>query len=166
MKKLSPQQHCSQWTYLMLPIWQSSMPQGTNRLWYWQILYFTAFAVLLLSNIQYIHYQIFNTYNIKAQWVNLGWVIHICISKITSIGSDNGLLPHQHQAIIWTNARILLIQPLGTNLSEILIEIHTFLFKKILLKIVSGKWRPFCPGLNVFKTSWFKTKHTKNYSGL
>ena len=33
-------------------------------------------------------------------------------------------------AIIWTNARILLIGPLGTNLSEILIELHAFLFKK------------------------------------
>ena len=39
-------------------------------------------------------------------------------------GSDNGLLPGWHQAIIWTNAGILLIGPLGTNFSEILIEIH------------------------------------------
>ena len=44
-----------------------------------------------------------------------------------SIGSDNGLLPIRHQAIIWTNAGILLIGRLGTNLSEILIEIHTFI---------------------------------------
>ena len=35
-----------------------------------------------------------------------------------------------HQAIIWTDAGILLIGPLGTNFSEILIEIHTFSFKK------------------------------------
>ena len=39
------------------------------------------------------------------------------------ISSDNGLLPGQRQAIIWNNAGILLIGPLGTNLSEILIEI-------------------------------------------
>ena len=37
------------------------------------------------------------------------------------IGSDNGLLPGWCQAIIWTNAGILLIQSLGTNFSEILI---------------------------------------------
>ena len=38
---------------------------------------------------------------------------------------------------------------LGTNLSEMLIEIHTFSFKKMHLKMSSGKWRPFCIGLNV-----------------
>ena len=31
----------------------------------------------------------------------------------------------RRQAIIWTNVGILLTGPLGTNLSEILIEIHT-----------------------------------------
>ena len=30
-----------------------------------------------------------------------------------------------------------------------LIEIHTFSFKKIHLKMSSGKWRPLCLGLNV-----------------
>ena len=40
-----------------------------------------------------------------------GWVMHICICKLTTIGSDNGLLPGLHQAIIWTNAGILLIGP-------------------------------------------------------
>ena len=43
---------------------------------------------------------------------------HICLSKQTIIGSDNGLSPDQRQAIIWTNAGILLIWPLGTNFSE------------------------------------------------
>ena len=66
---------------------------------------------------------------------------------ITIIGSGNGLLPGWCQAIIWTNAGILLIGPPGTNFSEIFINIHTFSFKKIHLKMVSGKWRPFC--LNV-----------------
>ena len=55
---------------------------------------------------------------------------HICVSKLTIIGSDNGLSPDRRQAIIWTNAEILLIGPLGTNFSEILIEIITFSFKK------------------------------------
>ena len=53
-------------------------------------------------------------------------VTHICVSKLTSIGSDSSLSPGRRQAIIWTSAGILLIGPLGTNLSEILIEIHTF----------------------------------------
>ena len=32
-----------------------------------------------------------------------------------------------------------------------LIEIHIFSFKKIHLKMSSGKWRPFCLGLNVLR---------------
>ena len=55
-----------------------------------------------------------------------GWVTHICISKLSIIGSDNGVSPGRLQAIIWTNAGILLIGPLGTNFIEILIEILTF----------------------------------------
>ena len=47
------------------------------------------------------------------------------------------------QAIITTNAGILLIGPLGTNFSEILIEIYSFPFKKMHLKMSFGKWRPF-----------------------
>ena len=75
--------------------------------------------------------------------------MHIYVSKLTIIGSDNGLSPDRHQAIIWTKDRILLIGPLGTNFSEILIKIHAFSFKKMYLKMSSGKWRPFCLGLNV-----------------
>ena len=64
-----------------------------------------------------------------------GRVTHICVGKLTIIGSDNGLLPGWRQAITWTNARILLIGPLRTNFSEILIEILTFSFKKIRLTV-------------------------------
>ena len=53
-----------------------------------------------------------------------GRVTHICVSKLTIIGSDNGLSPGRRQAIIWINAGILLIGPVGTNFSEILIEIN------------------------------------------
>ena len=74
---------------------------------------------------------------------------HICVSKLTIIGSDNGLSPGRRQAIIWTNAGILLIRPLGTNFNEMLIEILTFSFTKMRLKVSSAKWRPFCLGLNV-----------------
>ena len=66
------------------------------------------------------------------------------------IGSDNGLSPYRRQAIIWINAGILLIWTLGTNFSEILIEILTFSFKEMRLKLSPVKWQPFCLGLNVF----------------
>ena len=68
-------------------------------------------------------------------------VTHICVIKLPIIGSDNGLWPGRHQAIIWTNAAISLIAPLGSKLSEILIEIHTFSFKKMHLKSRKGRLR-------------------------
>ena len=72
--------------------------------------------------------------------------MHICIGNLTIIGPDNGLSPGRRQAIIWTNAGILLIGALGTNFSEILIKIHTFSFKKMRFncRLENG-------GLNVFK---------------
>ena len=74
---------------------------------------------------------------------------HICVGNLTIIGSDNGLAPSRRQAIIWINAGILLIGPLGTNFNEILICIQAFSFKKMHLKMASAKWRPFCLGHNV-----------------
>ena len=85
-----------------------------------------------------------------------GRVTHICVGKLTIIGSDNGLSPGRRQAIIWTNAGILLIGPLGTNFSEIWIAIEEFSFKKMHLKISSGKWRPFCLGLNVLTSQMLR----------
>ena len=81
-----------------------------------------------------------------------GRVMHICVDNLTIIGSDNGLPPGQRQAIIWTSAGILLIGPLGTNFSEILIEILTFSLKKMRLKVSSAKWCLFRLGLNVLIT--------------
>ena len=74
---------------------------------------------------------------------------HICVSKLTNIGSNNGLSPGQRQAIIWTNAGILLIVSFRTHFREILINIYIFSFKKMHLKMSSGKWQPFCVGLDV-----------------
>ena len=78
-----------------------------------------------------------------------GRVTHRCVGKLTTIGWDNGLSPERRQAIIWTNAGILLIGPLGTNFSEILIECHSISFMKMHMKMSSWKWRPSCLGLNV-----------------
>ena len=93
-----------------------------------------------------------------VQLTHWGRVTHICVTELTIIGSDNGLSPDRRQAIIWTNAGLLLIGPLGTNFSEILIEIITFSFKKMRLKVSSAKRWPFCLGLNVLTINqhWFK----------
>ena len=87
-----------------------------------------------------------------------GRVTYICVSELTIIGSDNGLSPEWHQAIIWTSAGILLIGHLGTNFSEISIAVQTFSFKKMHLKMSSAKWRPLCLSLNVLTHgSWDKS---------
>ena len=92
--------------------------------------------------------------NPATLWVLTHWgrVTHICVSKLTILGSDNGLSPDRRQAIIWTNVGILLIGPLGANFSEILIEILTFSSDKMRSKVLSAKRRPFCLCLNVL--SW------------
>ena len=96
------------------------------------------------------------SYHLNQDWLSLthwGRVTHTCIGNLTIIGSDNGLSPGWRQAIIWTEDRLLSIGPLWTNFSQILIVIHTFSFKKMRLKMWSGKWQPFCLGLNVLTRS-------------
>ena len=51
---------------------------------------------------------------------------------------------------------------LGTNFSEILIRIQTFLFMKMHLKMSSAKWRPFGLGHNVLT----KIMHMLCLSGM
>ena len=72
---------------------------------------------------------------------------HICVAKLTIIGSDNGLSPGRHKAIIWTNAVILLNWTIGNNLqwnfngnSNILIQENAFENVAILsrLQCVNG----------------------------
>ena len=101
------------------------------------------------------------TWHLARLMTHWGRVTHICVSNITIISSDNGLSPGRRQALIWTNAEILLIGPLETNFSEILIGIQTFSFKKMYLNISSAKWRPFCLGLNVF--SWIGVGYSLNH---
>ena len=94
----------------------------------------------------------------KFSLTHWGRVTHIYVGKLTIIGSDNGLWPGRRQAIIWTNAGILLIGPLGTNFSEILIEIQISSLKKIWLKM-SEKCL-FHLGLNVLKKyNWIDVIH-------
>ena len=106
---------------------------------------------LLLNDTETRHNWVFDkiTTLLLTHW---GRVLHICVGKLNVIGSDNGLSPERRQAIIWTNAGVLLIGPLVTNFSEILIEILTFSLKKIRLKMSSAKCCSFRLGLNVLIT--------------
>ena len=66
----------------------------------------------------------------------------LCVSNLTTIGSDNGLLPGRHQAIIWTNAGILLTGPLETKIQGSLnqnfyIFIQGNAFENVVCKMVA-----------------------------
>ena len=84
-------------------------------------------------------------------------LMHICVTRpqwVNSLRPSDANMRHQPmpslvQIMGCRRPGILLIEPLGRNFSEILIEIYTFSFKKIHLKMSSGKCRPFCLGLNV-----------------
>ena len=81
-------------------------------------------------------HQLVINYQLGQLLTHWGRVTH---SKLTIIGSDNGLSPGRGQAIIWTNAGILLIRTLETNFSEIVSEIHASWFKKMHLKMSFAK---------------------------
>ena len=76
-------------------------------------------------------------------------MMQIYVGKLTISGSNNGLSPGRRQVIIWINAGILLIGPLGAKFSEIFIGIKIYPFKEMHMEMSSGKWHPFCLGLNV-----------------
>ena len=82
-----------------------------------------------------------NPINTTTWSITSGRVTYIFVCNLTIIGSNNVLSPDRRQAIIWTNAGILLIGPFGTSFSEIVIEMLTFSFKKMRLKVLSAKLR-------------------------
>ena len=150
--------------------WSSADRQCANYIWVinnfiaWGVAYKKGLMVGEINQYQtttkhnraWIMYIILGMYclHVYVPWNNLvlthwGRVTHICVGKLTITGWDNGLSPERRQAIISTNAGILLIGPLGTNFSEILIKIQTFSLKKIRLKMSSVKCCSFRLGLNV-----------------
>ena len=82
-----------------------------------------------------------------------GQVAPIHVYKLNIVGANNGLTTGRRQAIIPTNAGILLIRPWGTTLGENWLKFIYFALKKMHLKMLSGTWRPYCLGLKVFKQS-------------
>ena len=82
---------------------------------------------------------------------------HVCVSKLSIVGSDNGLSPGRRQAIIWTNAGILLIGPLGNKLqwnlnrnSNIFIQENAC--ENVVCEMASILSRPQCVSCSVV---WF-----------
>ena len=72
----------------------------------------------------------------QRELTHWGRVTHICVSRLTITGSDNGLSPGRRQAIISNNARILLIGLLGTNFSEINRNSYIFIHEDAFENVV------------------------------
>ena len=70
---------------------------------------------------------------------------HICVGKLTIIGSDNDLSPVHRQAIIWN----IINWRLGNKLQWNFIRNSNIFIQGMHIKMSSVKWRPFCLGLNV-----------------
>ena len=88
--------------------------------------------------------DVYDPFEWKGMLTNWGWVTHICVGNLTIIGS---LDQNQWWYIVnWT---------LGTNSSEISVVICTFSFKKMHLKMSSGKWQPF------WNESWLWYPHRR-----
>ena len=106
-----------------------------------------------------------------AYLTHWGRVTHICVGELIIIGSDNGFslalangfALGRRQAIIWTNAGIWSMGPLGTNFGEILIEIHTFSFtnlnalENVVCEMASILSRPQCVN-ELMLSSWYNIK--------
>ena len=112
-----------------------------------------AFSTAIFNEIYWISNKISLKYGpwtpIDKSWVLLTHLPLVPHMNWVIIGSGNGLSPVWHQANTWNSAGILLIGPFGTNFSEISIKFHAFSFKKMHLKMLSEKWRPFYLGVNV-----------------
>ena len=108
--------------------------------WFWIRRHLQSLSILSEDMLSMQRQSVPNVCQRKGCWItHWGRVTHICASKLTIIGSDNGLSPERHQAMIrTTSAWILLIRPLETNFSEIVIEIHIFSFTKSHFKTSSA----------------------------
>ena len=79
---------------------------------------------------------------------------HIYVNKLTIMGSDNGLSPGRRQAIIWTNAGILSIGPLGINFSKKIYQNYNIFiqpnaFKSFVCELAAILSRPQCVKLHI-----------------
>ena len=90
-----------------------------------------------------------------------GRMTYICVSKLTILGSDNGLSPGRRQPIIWTYDGILLFGQLGTNFSEISIEIYRIqenAFDIVVWKMAAILSRP--QSINAKMMPWYPRQAT------
>ena len=91
-------------------------------------------------------------------FIETEWRIYAS-GNYTITGPDNSLSPGRRQAIIWTNAGILLIGHLGTNFGDFFIEIKAFSLTNLYLNVSSAKAaailsRPQCVNVKWHVSAW------------
>ena len=93
----------------------------------------------------------------------IGRMTHICVSKLTSIGSHNGMSPDRRQVVIWTNAGIFSIRTLETNSGEIVSEIKSRenAFENVSWKMAALLSRPQC--VNTVSISTWCGRYIKSF---
>ena len=123
-----------------LTFWQKYSTYRNAIIFQWHENVLIGNCTIYLSN----PFRQYGTYRWDKVSTHLGRVTHICVGKLSIIGSENGLSPSRRQAIIWTNAGLLSIGTLQTYFSEILIKIQQFSLKKMHLKMSSVKRRLCC----------------------
>ena len=88
-----------------------------------------------------------------------GRVTHICVGKLTIIGSDNGLSPGRYSHYLnqcWNIVNWTLRNKFQWNFNR---NSNIFIYEN-RMKISSAKWRSFCPCLNVL-THYFRWLNAK-----
>ena len=88
-----------------------------------------------------------------------GRLMHLCVSKLTIIGSDNGLSPGRRQAIIWTNAGILLIGLQCNVNKKWYILIQENVFQNVVKKLAAILSQPQCVKIQIL--CWFNQTGSK-----
>ena len=73
----------------------------------------------------------------KAFQLIVVWLCYMA-SDIFNIASGNGLMPVRRQAITWTIADLLKIEPRETNYGEILIKLQRCWLKKTCMNFLSA----------------------------
>ena len=102
----------------------------------------------------------------ERELTHLPLVPHMYVSRNwVSIGSVNGLLPVQHQAITLSNADLLLLGPFGTNLNKIWIEIQNFSFiKNVFQDIVCKMTAILSRGDELSSSAIISSSHMKDHN--
>ena len=111
-------------------------------------------------------WKICHPFIIKQIYASLTPTFRYCVTKYGQIATcQTVILTHWGRVTHKYYGKLTIISPglspigpLGTNFSEIVIEIYIFSFKNMYLNKPSGKCRPFCLDLNVLRQDFWQIK--------